>query len=253
MKALASAEEAGVVLLGGVAVPYVVMRSRKRTRTIALRIEPEQTLRILAPLRTKRAVIEAMLTRRGVWIRERMADLQKRMEARPIVSFRDGDCFLFKGETLRLRLSQDPHRPSACWSDDVGLHVNIPEPDLSPQALCAEVRFETKLWYKKQARKECEERIAFWNQQTKIQHRHLLMSQPEKRWGSCDGQDVIRINWQLIRAAPRLIDYVLLHELCHVVHKNHSPAFWRLVGAYMPDYLLRRKELRQHSLVGHAF
>ncbi len=78
-----------------------------------------------------------------------------------------------------------------------------------------------------------------------VRYRKLMLTEPERQWGSCNAQNVIRLNWRLIMAPLSLIDYVAAHELCHVPHKNHGPRFWRMLEKSMPDYKARRRQLRQ--------
>jgi predicted metal-dependent hydrolase len=89
------------------------------------------------------------------------------------------------------------------------------------------------------------ERATFWSTQLKVEFKKLLLSNAKKRWGSCTAENVIRINAVLIKVPVELLDYVIVHELCHVRHKNHSPYFWKMVASVMPDYQTRRNQLNQ--------
>lgn len=72
----------------------------------------------------------------------------------------------------------------------------------------------------------------------------VKINSAKTRWGSCSSNGVINLSWKLIAAEPRLIDYVIVHELCHTEHMNHSPAFWERVQSILPDYLERRDALK---------
>jgi predicted metal-dependent hydrolase len=73
----------------------------------------------------------------------------------------------------------------------------------------------------------------------------VLIREPKQRWGSCDANGALRLNWRIIQASPKLIDYVIAHELIHINHPNHSPTFWSNLGRVMPDYEQRREMLRK--------
>jgi predicted metal-dependent hydrolase len=107
------------------------------------------------------------------------------------------------------------------------------------------VRLSLILWFKKRARVKLQKRMDFWSRQTGMSYAKLVISNPRHRWGSCNVHNVIRLNWQLLLAPLALIDYVIVHELCHTVHKNHGPRFWKKVADTLPDYQARRKELRK--------
>ncbi|MGE3623788.1 MAG: M48 family metallopeptidase, partial [Bdellovibrionales bacterium] len=102
------------------------------------------------------------------------------------------------------------------------------------------------LWYKKEARRVFTERTEFWSQITGLRPRSLTVGNPQRQWGSCSAANDIRLNWRLILAAPALLDYVIVHELCHIPHKNHSSRFWALVESFLPGCKALRREL--HAL-----
>jgi predicted metal-dependent hydrolase len=70
----------------------------------------------------------------------------------------------------------------------------------------------------------------------------------QKRWGNCDRHGTIRLNWRIIQASMRLVDYVIVHELVHMQHRKHGPAYLQAVGRVMPDYERRRQDLRQRGV-----
>ena len=72
----------------------------------------------------------------------------------------------------------------------------------------------------------------------------LMIRQPQKRWASCDKDGNLRFNWRVIMAPMVLVDYIVAHELCHLRHLDHSPAYWRMLRSVMPDFERRRERLR---------
>ena len=87
--------------------------------------------------------------------------------------------------------------------------------------------------------------MAHWSQKLGVSTPPLLLRDPPKRWGSCDSRGNIRINWRTIQVAPRLIDYVLAHELVHLQHPRHDADFWARLGEAMNDADSRRAALRR--------
>ncbi|HEY6869119.1 MAG TPA: M48 family metallopeptidase, partial [Novosphingobium sp.] len=80
--------------------------------------------------------------------------------------------------------------------------------------------------------------------------RSISVVDQSKRWGSCDAQGRIRLNWRLVMAPVSLIDYVLAHEACHIQEHNHSRQFWRKLETIMPDY---EQRIRRLDAIGHKF
>ena len=94
------------------------------------------------------------------------------------------------------------------------------------------------------------ERIA---RATGLCYKEIKLSTAKKKWGSCDGDNLIRYSFRLIYAPKEMIEYVVLHELCHSKQKNHSKAFWALVEKYMPDWKQRRSWLKKHGYLLQIF
>jgi len=158
---------------------------------------------------------------------------------------KQGDTILHRGERLTLRISEDRNRLQGCETCAGFLDVNLPDANAGSAERGEEVRLEVALWQKREARLVFRERTDFWAEQLKVKYRRLTPSNPRRQWGSCSARDDIRINWRLIMTAPELLDYVVVHELCHVTHKNHSWRFWNMVATVMPDWKARRMQLRQ--------
>lgn len=237
----------GHILLGSENIAYAIERSARRKRTIALRIEPPSRLRISAPLRTSQRVIEAMLRHRTGWIL-RQINLLAQHPPRP-AAYQEGGTIPFLGQPRVVRILQDTTQPMGCHLHLDDLIINLNPADYSTQDLREEIRLEVGLWLKKQARQILTERLRQWAEQTGLRPRRFILSTAESRWGSCDSKNVIRLSWRLVMLDTDLIDYVVVHELCHIMHKNHSAAFWNLVATFMPDHKQRRLRLKREGLM----
>ena len=235
----------GTLLIGDMKLPYTLQRSAKRKRTIAFAVKSETSLHILAPLNTKVSVIESIVNRRAGWIIKKIADLKKHALHPKPQDYVSGEIFSFLGIPYQLQITRNDKVKMGCVLEDGVLTVNIHGDWFSAQTLREEVRFEIMSWYKKQARQRLIERTGFWQNQTNIHCRRVMISNPDRRWGSCSSDNDIRLNWRIIMAPLALIDYLIVHELCHVVQKNHSTRFWKQVEQIIPDYKERRRRLRQ--------
>ena len=159
-------------------------------------------------------------------------------------NFVDGDLLNFRGQIYPLLITQNENQPSGCAIIDDQLFVNLTSAELSPRAKKEETQLELMLWYKKEARRALQARTDYWSAQLGVRYRRMAISNPRRRWGSCNYRNDIRLNWRLIMLEPELMDYVVAHELCHVTHKNHSRRFWDHLSTIMPDYYERRQRLR---------
>lgn len=199
-----------------------ITRSAKRKRTVALQVQPDGSVQVHAPLRTSLKWIEAFVASRARWIERRRREVQAKRQAAQLVL--------------------TPETPVPYLGAYAPLAHYCPEARGMTDP--AELRTELVLWYKKQARRELPARTAAWAEKTGLKPSKVLVSAPRQRWGSCNEKNEIRLSWRLILAPPELVDYVIVHELAHIPHKNHGRSFWNCVARFLPDWQARRKALR---------
>lgn len=109
------------------------------------------------------------------------------------------------------------------------------------------VEKQIRRWFYRQAKNTLPQRISLWSEKLGVDPGKTMVTNPAKRWASCDYRNNLRFNWRVMMVPSSLIDYVVAHELCHGVHKNHSQDFWRLLGSIMPDYDQRKLALRKYG------
>jgi predicted metal-dependent hydrolase len=90
-------------------------------------------------------------------------------------------------------------------------------------------------------------RVQYWGAALNLEYGRVFIKDQRTLWGSCSGRRNLNFNWHLAAAPPEVLDYVVIHELCHLREMNHSKKFWGLVAAICPDYAARRKWLRDNS------
>lgn len=101
--------------------------------------------------------------------------------------------------------------------------------------------------YRNAARQRLEERVAFYHDRTGGIYTSVTVRDQKTRWGSCSSRGTLSFNYRLIFAPPQVLDYVVVHELCHLTHMNHSKDFWNKVASVMPEYKVYRLWLKEHG------
>ena len=109
------------------------------------------------------------------------------------------------------------------------------------------LRAALELWYRRHARTVFAERLAACNSRYGFAYGRVAIKEQKSRWGSCSRQGNLNFNWRLLLAPLPVLDYVVVHELCHLKELNHSPRFWQLVALACPDYATHRAWLRRHG------
>jgi predicted metal-dependent hydrolase len=176
------------------------------------------------------------------FIKKRLAELATLRARFPVKTLLSGDELLFFGELWRLEV---------IWTWSPKVKVKLSEnflEMLSPTtATLAERQRALNRFFKKQAELHLRERAAHFGALMNLPPRKVLLRGQTSRWGSCSSDEVITLNWKLLAAPLEVIDYVVIHELAHIRHMNHSSEFWALVAEYQPQWKTSRRWLKEHE------
>lgn len=99
-------------------------------------------------------------------------------------------------------------------------------------------------WYRKIAKEIFNERTLYYANKIGIEYNKISIKNQKTRWGSCSSKKNLNFNFRLIMAPKEILDYIIIHELCHLIHFNHSKEYWETVEKYMPDYIERKTMLK---------
>jgi predicted metal-dependent hydrolase len=216
-------------------VGYTLKRSGKR-RSIGLRID-DDGLTVAMPLRGSEKWLNSVLQEKSAWIVEKLAGWQAN-KPEPL-RWVDGEPIPFLGETLVLRVVPSLFgAPPLLRGRQLFVHVTD---SLNLEAIEQGVTH----WYRREAEVLFRERVAHFAPLLGVSPSELKLSSARTQWGSCTVRGTVHLNWQLIKLPLRLVDYVVVHELAHMVEMNHSAAFWAVVKSACPDFKKRRGELRR--------
>ncbi len=212
---------------------YLVRSAR---RSIGLLVTDNGDILVRAPHRAAEKDILEILRKNRSWLESKLAESLKLKEESAPRRFVDGENFLFLGKEYPLRINR---KASKFFSEENGFEISE---DYLPQA---KEMFES--WYKRQAKRLIIPRLMEIGKAFERNDIAPRISSAGTRWGSCSIDGSIRINWRLIQAPQEIIDYVIIHELSHLIEMNHSERFWETVGKYIPDFVMRRKYLRENG------
>ncbi len=221
--------------------PIEIVRTDRR-KSASIDVENE-VVRVSIPSTLSDQRVEALITQRMPWIQSKL-DEQRRATPSKNVEYIDGESISYLGRNYRLKLEHGITKSAKLKNGK--LVVNIP-------AARANGRFERYIrttvedWYKKQALKHFQEKSARYGKQIGVTPKSIDISDFKARWGSCSREGDIIYHWRIIAASHRIVDYIVVHELCHLIEHSHSPRYWQLVENIMPDYRERREWLRSNG------
>lgn len=232
--------------LGACEVGYEFKRGKRRT--IGLSVGPEG-LSVSAPRWTPQAEVDALLQQKSRWVLDKLQQARERAGelARARTVWADGCRFDYLGRpaTLRLDPTQDLAQRLHPGEGDAPAVLSL---RLARQASEQQIRDAAHAWLMRQAKALFAERLAYFAPALGVSYKTLRLSSAGTRWGSASADGSIRLNWRLIHLSMEMIDYVVVHELSHLRHMDHSPQFWDVVASVMPDHAQRRQALK-HAAV----
>jgi predicted metal-dependent hydrolase len=220
-------------VLRGQAVDYRLVRARRRSIGMEVHLEG---LTVRAPRWVSLRDIEIALLERDAWIVRSLAEWRARRREVMPREWKTGAPILYRGRELALELF--PSRHAAIVPDLFHLTVRHPSAH-DPHAVCASVLH----WLKEEALALVAARVPASAQRLGTLHPVVKLSNARSEWGSCNASGVIRLNWRLVQLPPALAEYVVAHEVAHIVELNHSGRFWALVERLLPGHATLRRQL----------
>jgi len=218
----------------------VIYRDRK---TLEIRVEPPDSIQVISPQGLKDEVIKEKVKSKGKWIIKKLIDFKDTGYIPLEREFVNGESFMYLGRNylLKINIDNDLKRPKVELLDGK-LQIYSPTKD---QGI---LKKALEKWYRKETERIITKRVEFYRHKFNIEPRQVKIKQQKRRWGSCTPKGDLLFNWRTVMAPSPVIDYIIVHELSHLVHKNHSSKFWKKVESILPDYKDRKKWLKDYGI-----
>ena len=228
-------------ILNGQEITYTLKRCKRKS--IGLKIDSDG-LSISVPLRTALPHVETILQEKANWITKKLKHWENKKNLTLI--WTHDATYPLLGDLWHIDMKTSGEIQMALHSTkEAGNEALAGQlmPELSP---CQMEKF-VMTWYYQQAITCFKQRITVYAQKLNVCPPLFRLSHAKTRWGSCNTSGMIHLNWRLIQMPLHLVDYVVAHELSHLIEMNHSATFWKLVESVYPDYLIARKELKEYG------
>ena len=231
------------VNIGALSLDIQIERT-KRKKTISLQIKDNKLI-IKAPRIVSRKSLDELIKRKQKWIKQRaiMNFEEQNLRNREFI---DNDKFYFRGNAYKLRIISEQEKTVKI----VKGHLVVTFIDDGPIDRKA-IKTILEEWYLREAFKVLKIRTNELAKKMNVQPKGMKVKNYISKWGSCTVDHVISYNWRIVMAPDYIIDYLIIHELSHIIEPNHSKNFWWHVGNYCEDFQTKRKWLREngHRLV----
>lgn len=203
----------------------------KNRTSIGMTIDSYGNIEVQAPRGTPDDRVHQLLEKNWDLIQKKLKELKDKLIGPQKKVYEDGGSFLYLGSTYPIQIYQDINitQEHVVFKDEK-LHIYVKQSDTE------KIKQALKRFYYQQCKALVEKSISSYQSNFKTKPRSIRISDSKTTWGTCDSNMQLTFNWRLAMAPREVIDYVVVHEMCHMVHLNHDRSFWRLVGKIMPDY-----------------
>jgi predicted metal-dependent hydrolase len=218
-------------------IEYTLVRSRRKTASIY--IERDGKVSVLVPEKLTARQVDDILESKRKWIYQSLAEWQDLNANRVQRDYVNGEGFLYLGRTYRLKLVSDLPEPLMLKDGYFCLRAT------KGSAPDADAVFRE--FYRVKGATRIPPRVAYFQAKMGVKSKSIKIMELKHRWASCTTNGNLNFHWKCMMAPLTVIDYIVVHELAHLIHSNHSAKFWNEVDKVMPDFQERKAWLRDNG------
>ena len=218
-------------------IQYDIVRTSRRTADIV--IERDGRVMVRAPKGVEEQRIRDIVQDRRLWIYKNLAEWRDLNATRVLREYRNGEGFLYLGRSYRLLLVADQDEALLLKNGRFSLRRDLVDKDGIPAAQAA-----FRDYYIRQGLERVTRRVQYFAPKVGVKPGRLDVRELGHRWASCSPKGNVAFHWKCMMAPPTIIDYIVVHELCHFHHLDHTDAFWNEVDKVMPDFAERKNWLK---------
>lgn len=212
--------------------------------TMSISVEPPNNILVVAPIGTSEEEIKNIVKSRGSWIVQKLFEFRN-IEAKKVNrEFVNGESFMYLGRNYSLQIHIDETLQNSSkvklFRGKFNVYVKEKNDELIKAAMEA--------WYREKTEEQVKKRIKYYQKFFDKKPSNIKIKEQKKRWASCTAKNELLFNWRCAMAKATALDYIVVHELCHMYYMNHSQEFWDLVASVMSDYEIRKEWLRDYGI-----
>ena len=228
---------------------------RSKRKTVCMSINKDGSVTVKAPLRypTDKEIF-AFVEQKIDWVLKQREIQEDREDMRLVRRFETDYSFPYLGEERLVKMQKGKKNQFSYENGTIVIKTPYYDALLEDyeaeenKPMIEKLQSDLKKWYKKQAAVYMTNRVDYYKDIVGVTVNSVSIKSRKSQWGSCDSNGDITFSWRLVMARPDAIDYVVIHELCHRKHMDHSRDFWNLVQKYMPDFKKQKQWLEENSV-----
>jgi predicted metal-dependent hydrolase len=221
-------------------IEYLLVRCKGR-RTADIVVERDGQILVRLPELLSDETVDQIIEQKRYWIYKALAEWRDLNSTRVLREFRSGEGFLYLGSSYRLSLISEQKESLILKDGRFCLRRNLAEQG------AASAKQAFREFYTARGSERLQRRSSHFASKVGVHVREIAVKELGYRWASCSTNGAIRFHWKTMMAPPKVIDYIIVHELCHLHHRDHDDAFWNEIDKVMPDFAQRKAWLRENG------
>ena len=216
----------------------------KNRKTMSISVEPPKNITVVAPVGTNKEEIKEVVKSKGAWIVQKLFEFRNIESKRVNREFVNGESFMYLGRNYSLQIHVDETLQNnfkiKLSRGKFNVYVKEKSDEIIKEAM--------ESWYREKTEEQVRKRIKYYQKFFEKKPSDIKVKEQKKRWASCTSKNELLFNWRCGMARATALDYIVVHEMCHMYYKNHSQEFWDLVASVMSDYESRKEWLRDNGI-----
>jgi predicted metal-dependent hydrolase len=213
---------------------------KKNRKTISIRIDDQGNVIVSCPLYISDKKVKELVESKAAWISSKLDEIESAKRSRENLTN-----ISFLGRSYKVNIHEIEQDIIKIKLEENTFEVHITNKLKEKRE--EYIKDSIVRWYRERAKKIFEERIKYYSQKLGVSPNRVSIKDQSTRWGSCSSKGNINLNYRVVMAPMEVIDYLIVHELSHMIHLNHSKDFWLLVESVLPDYKERRAWLKANG------
>lgn len=216
-------------------ISYEVIRRKRKTSSLI--VENDGTVKLIVPLDTLDEDIEKIIESKRYWIYTKKSEFESLNYSRVERRFVNGQGFLYLGASYRLEIVDNLEVDVKLYRGK--FYINKKKVECGKEVL--------KSFYRDKGLDKIIERVNLYKGMMGVMPNNIRVMELKNRWGSCTDEGNLNFNWKCVMAPLSVVDYIVVHELAHLIYKDHSPEFWNMVDKIIPNYEKQKSWLRDNG------
>lgn len=215
----------------------------KKRKTLKISIEENGEVKVEAPINVNNQEILRVIKSKAKWIISKQEEIERINNEKVTREATYGKSYLYLGKYYSLKLIVDENIKNTSVElqrENLIVISNTYDEE--------KIKFAIKKWYKEKTLERAKERISYYENYFSHKVKDIKVKEQKARWASCTYDNKILFNYRIIMAPDYIFDYIVVHEMCHMKHKNHSKEYWQSVGEVLSDYKERKLWLRKNGI-----